>query len=250
MNLDSPRLIVILARSSRNKTRCLRVLRNTDIEMDHEGLQALVLSLKLGVITTLCLLGICLPMAWCLSRWKSSWKIVVDALVGLPLVLPPTVIGFYLLIAMADGGVIGTMTAFMGLESLAFSFGGLVLGSVVYSLPFVMQPLQRSFEQIDTRLLEFCYVAGKTPLQTFYKVILPTCQKAVISAGVLGFAHTLGEFGVVLMIGGNIPDKTRVASIAIFDLVESLQYSQAAILAAILLFISFIAMLVVSWAGR
>jgi molybdate transport system permease protein len=218
--------------------------------MDHAGLQALMLSLKLGVITTLCLLGICLPTAWFLSRWKSSWKIVVDALVGLPLVLPPTVIGFYLLIAMADGGVIGTMTSFMGLEPLAFSFGGLVLGSVIYSLPFVMQPLQRSFEQIDPRLLEFCWVAGKTPLQAFYKVILPTCQKAVISAGVLGFAHTLGEFGVVLMIGGNIPDKTRVASIAIFDLVESLQYSQAATLSMILLFISFIAMLVVSWAGR
>lgn len=215
-----------------------------------EDLAALWLTLKLAFISTFILLLICLPFAYWLAKTRWRFRFIVEALVALPLVLPPTVLGFYLLILLSPNGAIGSLVDTLGGSSLAFSFTGLVIGSCIYSLPFVVQPLQTSFSSIQTRPLEVAATLGANSWQRFYTIILPTIRPGLISAAVLGFAHTMGEFGVVLMIGGNIPGETQVVSIAIYDHVETLQYQQAHWLAAVLLFISFVLLITVYATNR
>ncbi len=185
------------------------------------------------------------PLAWWLSQTRIRGKSVVEALIALPLVLPPTVLGFYLLLALSPSGPIGSSLDFLGLPSLAFTFSGLVLGSVIYSLPFVVQPLQTSFIAIGRRPLEVAATLGAGPLDRFLNIVLPMSKIGYLTAIVLGFAHTMGEFGVVLMIGGNIPGQTQVLSIAIYNHVEALEYSQAHLLAGLLLCFSFLVLLTV-----
>ena len=185
------------------------------------------------------------PLAWWLSQTRTRGKSVVEALIALPLVLPPTVLGFYLLLALSPTGPVGSTLNSLGLPSLAFSFSGLVLGSVIYSLPFVVQPLQTSFVAVGRRPLEVAATLGAGPLDRFLNIVLPMSKLGYLTAIVLGFAHTMGEFGVVLMIGGNIPGQTQVLSIAIYDHVEALEYSQAHWLAGLLLLFSFLVLLAV-----
>ena len=185
------------------------------------------------------------PLAWWLSQTRTRGKSVVEALIALPLVLPPTVLGFYLLLALSPTGPVGSTLNSLGLPSLAFSFSGLVLGSVIYSLPFVVQPLQTSFVAVGRRPLEVAATLGAGPLDRFLNIVLPMSKLGYLTAIVLGFAHTMGEFGVVLMIGGNIPGQTQVLSIAIYDHVEALEYSQAHWLAGLLLLFSFLVLLTV-----
>lgn len=191
---------------------------------------ALVTTLKLALTTTLILLLAATPLAWWLTVTKCRCRIIIEAMTSLPLVLPPTVLGFYLLIAFGKGGLFG---------NFAFSFSGLLIGSVIYSLPFVVQPLKNSFEAIGMRPLEEAATLGAGPLDTFFSVIIPMSRSGFLTAAVLGFAHTVGEFGVVLMIGGNIPGETRVLSIAIYDYVEAGDYKQAHLLSLGLLTLSF-----------
>lgn len=207
--------------------------------IDFSSLSALGLTFQLAAVSTGLLLLIGTPLAWWLAR--SSWRgrSVVEALVALPIVLPPTVIGFYLLVAFGNDGPIGQLTTQLGLGTLNFTFAGLVVGSVIYSLPFVVQPLQHAFSQLDQQQLEAATTLGATPWDRFFSVALPQARRGYLTATVLGFAHTLGEFGVVLMIGGNIPDETRVASIAIYDYVEGMEYTQAHLLSGVLLLLSF-----------
>ena len=200
---------------------------------------AVTLTLKLASLTTLLLLLLGTPLAWWLARTRGWFKSAVGALVALPLVLPPSVIGFYLLVTMGPEGPIGRMTEALGLGLLPFTFTGLLLGSMIYSLPFVVQPLQNAFEAIGERPLEAAATLRASPLDTFFSVVLPLARPGYLSAAVMGFAHTVGEFGVVLMIGGNIPDKTRVLSVQIYDHVEALEYTQAHWLAAGMLLFSF-----------
>jgi molybdate transport system permease protein len=202
-------------------------------------LDALWLTLRLAALSTGVLLVLSTPLAWWLARTRSRWKHPIEAAVSLPLVLPPTVLGFYLLLALGPHGPLGGPWAALGGEPLVFSFAGLVLGSVVYSLPFVVQPIQASFEELGPRPLEAAATLGAAPLDRFLRVALPLARRGFLVAAVLGFAHTLGEFGVVLMIGGNIPERTRVVSIAIYDRVESLDYAAAHRLSAILVAVSF-----------
>ena len=204
---------------------------------------AIGLTLKLASLTTVILLLIGTPIALWLSRTRSWLRGPVGAVVALPLVLPPTVIGFYLLLALGPNGWIGQFTQFLGLGTLTFSFTGLVIGSVIYSMPFVVQPLQNAFSAIGSRPLEVAATLRAGPWDTFFSVILPLARPGFITAAILGFAHTVGEFGVVLMIGGNIPDKTRVVSVQIYDHVEALEYSQAHWLAAAMLVFSFLVLL-------
>jgi molybdate transport system permease protein len=204
---------------------------------------AIRLTLELATLTTLILLLIGTPIAWWLSRTRSWLKGPVGAIVALPLVLPPTVIGFYLLVAMGPNGWIGQFTEAVGIGRLPFTFAGLVVGSVVYSLPFVVQPLQNAFDAIGPRPLEAAATLRASPLDCFLTVVLPQAKPGFITASILGFAHTVGEFGVVLMIGGNIPDKTRVVSVQIFDHVESMEYAQAHWLAGGMIVFSFIILL-------
>ncbi|HAT28363.1 MAG TPA: molybdate ABC transporter permease subunit [Gammaproteobacteria bacterium] len=206
---------------------------------------AFTLTLKLAGVSTLILLCLGTPLAWWLSQTRIRGKSVVEALIALPLVLPPTVLGFYLLLALSPSGPIGSSLDFLGLPSLAFTFSGLVLGSVIYSLPFVVQPLQTSFIAIGRRPLEVAATLGAGPLDRFLNIVLPMSKIGYLTAIVLGFAHTMGEFGVVLMIGGNIPGQTQVLSIAIYDHVEALEYSQAHLLAGLLLCFSFLVLLTV-----
>ncbi|MGF1644921.1 MAG: molybdate ABC transporter permease subunit [Thiotrichales bacterium] len=206
-------------------------------------LAAVWLTLKLATVTTLILLLLGTPVAWWLARTRSRWKGPVGAVVALPLVLPPTVIGFYLLVAMGPNGSIGQVTQSLGLGLLPFTFAGLVVGSVFYSLPFVVQPLQNAFEAIGERPLEVAATLRASPLDRFFSVVLPLARPGYLTATVLGFAHTVGEFGVVLMIGGNIPDKTRVVSVQIYDHVEALEYTQAHWLSAGMLAFAFIVLL-------
>lgn len=203
---------------------------------------AIRLTLELASVTTAILLVLGTPLAWWLARTRSAWKGAIGAVVALPLVLPPTVIGFYLLVAMGPQGPVGQLTQALGLGLLPFSFAGLVVGSVVYSLPFVVQPLQQAFEAIGERPLEVAATLRAGPLDTFFSVVLPLARPGFVTAAVLGFAHTIGEFGVVLMIGGNIPDKTRVVSVQIYDHVEALEYAQAHWLSAGMLVFSFLAL--------
>ncbi|MGX1175651.1 MULTISPECIES: molybdate ABC transporter permease subunit [Pseudomonas] len=204
---------------------------------------AIWLTLKLASLTTVILLLIGTPIALWLSRTRSRLRGPVGAVVALPLVLPPTVIGFYLLLALGPNGWIGQLTQALGLGTLTFSFTGLVIGSVIYSMPFVVQPLQNAFAAIGSRPLEVAATLRAGPWDTFFSVILPLARPGFITAAILGFAHTVGEFGVVLMIGGNIPEKTRVVSVQIYDHVEALEYAQAHWLAAAMLVFSFLVLL-------
>ena len=204
---------------------------------------AVALTLKLAGLTTLLLLLLGTPLAWWLARTRSWAKVPLGALVALPLVLPPTVIGFYLLVALGPHGPVGQLTQALGLGLLPFSFGGLVLGSVIYSMPFVLQPLQNAFEAIGEQPLEAAATLRASPFDTFIHVVLPLARPGYLSAAVMGFAHTVGEFGVVLMIGGNIPERTRVLSVQIYDHVEALDYAQAHGLSAGMLLFSFVALL-------
>jgi len=207
------------------------------------ALSAIWLTLRLATVTTLLLFLIGTPIAWWLARTRSWLKAPVGAMVALPLVLPPTVIGFYLLVVMGPLGPIGQLTQALGLGVLPFTFWGLVVGSVLYSMPFVVQPLQNAFDAIGDRPLEVAATLRAGPLDTFFSVVLPLARPGFITAGILGFAHTVGEFGVVLMIGGNIPDKTRVVSVQIYDHVEALEYTQAHWLSAGMLAFSFVVLL-------
>jgi molybdate transport system permease protein len=208
-------------------------------------LTAFVITLKLAVITTAILLLLGTPLAWWLARTRWRYKFLLEAMVALPLVLPPTVLGFYLLLALGPDGPIGGLMQALGGRSLAFTFSGLVIGSVIYSLPFVIQPLQDAFSSIGSRSLEVAATLRASPLDRFLTIALPLARPGFITAAVLGFAHTLGEFGVVLMIGGNIPAQTQVLSIAIYDHVEGLEYVHAHWLSAGLLLISFMMLVVV-----
>lgn len=204
---------------------------------------AIWLTIELASLTTLLLLVIGTPIAWWLARTRSRLKGPVGAIVALPLVLPPTVIGFYLLVAMGPNGYVGQLTQSLGLGTLPFTFAGLVVGSVFYSMPFVVQPLHNAFEAIGRRPLEAAATLRAGPWDRFVSVALPLAQPGFVTAGILGFAHTVGEFGVVLMIGGNIPGKTRVVSVQIFDHVEALEYAQAHWLAGGMVVFSFIILL-------
>ncbi len=204
---------------------------------------AIWLTLKLASLTTLILLVVGTPIALWLSRTRSWLRGPVGAVVALPLVLPPTVIGFYLLLALGPNGFFGQLTQSLGLGTLTFSFSGLVLGSVIYSMPFVVQPLQNAFSAIGSRPLEVAATLRAGPWDSFFTVVLPLARPGFITASILGFAHTVGEFGVVLMIGGNIPDKTRVVSVQIYDHVEAMEYAQAHWLAGAMLAFSFLVLL-------
>jgi molybdate transport system permease protein len=211
--------------------------------MDDADLAAIRLTLKLATTVTLLLLAIGTPVAWWLARTRSRLKHAVAAVVALPLVLPPTVIGFYLLLALGPNGWVGQLTSSLGLGLLPFTFAGLVLASVLYSMPFVVQPLQNAFAAIGERPLEVAATLRASPWDTFWTVAVPLARPGFLSAAVLGFAHTVGEFGVVLMIGGNIPDKTRVVSVQIYDHVEALEYAQAHWLSGAMLVFSFLVLL-------
>ncbi|WP_024684370.1 molybdate ABC transporter permease subunit [Pseudomonas syringae] len=211
---------------------------------------AIWLTLKLASLTTVILLIIGTPVALWLARTDSWLKGPIGAVVALPLVLPPTVIGFYLLLLLGPNGAVGQLTQSLGLGTLTFSFAGLVIGSVLYSMPFVVQPLQNAFAAIGTRPLEVAATLRASPWDTFFHVILPLAKPGFITAAILGFAHTVGEFGVVLMIGGNIPEKTRVVSVQIFDHVESMEYLQAHWLAGAMLVFSFLVLLALYSSGK
>ncbi len=220
------------------------------MSLDILELGPLWLSLRLAGVTVVILLVMGTPLAWWLARTRSLFKTSVEAVVTLPLVLPPTVIGFYLLITLGPQGSIGGPWQSLTGEPLTFTFTGLVIASVFYSLPFVVQPLQNAFEGISRTSLETAAVLGAKPLDRFFSVVLPLARPGYITATVLGFAHTLGEFGVILMVGGNIPGETRVISIAIYDHVETMAYSEAHTLSAILLLFSFIVLLSVYTINR
>jgi len=204
---------------------------------------AILLTLELASLTTVLLLIIGTPIAWWLAHTRSLLKGPIGAVVALPLVLPPTVIGFYLLVAMGPNGFVGKVTQAMGLGTLSFTFSGLVVGSVFYSLPFVVQPLANAFSAIGRRPLEAAATLRASPMDTFFSVVVPLARPGFVTAAILGFAHTIGEFGVVLMIGGNIPGKTRVVSTQIFDHVEALEYAQAHWLSAGMVVFSFVILL-------
>jgi len=210
------------------------------MSVSEQDLTALFITLKLAVLTTLILLLVGTPVAWWLSRTRWRFRFLLEAAIALPLVLPPTVIGFYLLIALGPNGPIGRLMETFGGASLAFTFTGLVIGSVFYSMPFVIQPLQNAFTAIGDRPLEAAATLRASPVDRFFTVAVPMARPGFITAAVLGFAHTLGEFGVVLMIGGNIPGSTQVLSIAIYDHVEALEYTQAHWVSGGLLALSFV----------
>ena len=207
--------------------------------MADAALAAIALTLRLAGVTTLILLLVGTPLAWWLARTRSWAKGPVGALVALPLVLPPTVLGFYLLVTLGPNGPGGQLTQALGIGLLPFTFSGLVVGSVLYSLPFVVQPLQNAFEAIGDKPLEAAATLRASPLATFFSVVLPLARPGYLTATVMGFAHTVGEFGVVLMLGGNIPNQTRVVSVQIYDHVEALEYTQAHWLSGAMVVFSF-----------
>ncbi len=202
-------------------------------------LTALLLTLQLALLSTVILLLIGTPLAWFLARTSWRFKFIPEAMIALPLVLPPTVLGFYLLLLLGANGPLGSLMQAFGAQPLAFSFSGLLIGSVFYSLPFVVQPLQDAFSNIGSRPFEVAATLRASPLDRFFSIALPLARPGFLTASVLGFAHTIGEFGVVLMIGGNIPGETQVLSIAIYEHVETLEYTKAHILSAGLLLLSF-----------
>ncbi len=207
-------------------------------------------TLKLAGLTTLILLVLGMPLAWWLAHTRSRWRAPVGAVVALPMVLPPTVLGFYLLIGLAPDGPLGQLTAALGLGTLAFTFKGLLLASVLYSLPFVVHPLQAGFAALPPSLLEAAATLRASPLDRFFSVVLPLSRPSLVTASLLGFAHTVGEFGVVLMVGGNIEGETRVLSVLLYDQVEGMAYADAHLLAAGLLGFSFALLLLMQWLGR
>ena len=211
---------------------------------------AIGLTLRLAATTMALLLVLCTPLAWWLAHTPSRWRGPVSAVVALPLVLPPTVFGFYLLITMGPNGPIGQFTQWLGVGALPFTFWGLVAGSLIYSLPFAVQPLQAAFEAIGTRPLEAAATLGAGPLDRFFTVALPLARSGFITAAILSFAHTVGEFGVVLMLGGNIPGQTRVVSVQIYDHVEALEYTQAHWLAGGMVVFSFVVLLCLNLTRR
>ena len=208
------------------------------------------LTLRLAAVTTLLLLLVGTPLAWWLARTRSWLKRPVGAVVALPLVLPPTVLGFYLLIALGPQGTLGQFTLALGLGTLPFTFAGLVVGSVLYSLPFVVQPIQNAFEALGERPMEAAAALRAGPWDRFFTVAVPLARPGFLTAVILGFAHTVGEFGMVLMIGGNIPGATRVLSVAIYDHVEAMEYTQAHWLAGGMLLFSFLVLLALYGSGR
>lgn len=208
-------------------------------------LVALGLTLRLAFISTAILLVLCVPLAWWLAHSRRRIKVFIEALVALPLVLPPTVIGFYLLILLGPRGAVGGFLEEIGVGHLAFTFTGLVIGSMVYSLPFVVQPLQNAFQGMGPRYLEAAATLRASPLDRFFTVVLPLTHRGFMTAAVLSFAHTLGEFGVLLMIGGSIPGQTKVASIAIYSHVEAMDYASAHALSLLLLVMAFAMLLLV-----
>ena len=213
--------------------------------LNEYDLSALLVTIKLASITTIILILVGTPIAWWLSQTRFKFKAVIEAIIALPLILPPTVLGFYLLMTLGTNGPIGNFLESIGGSSIAFTFTGLVVGSVIYSLPFVVQPLQNSFGSIGKQPMEVAATLGASKLDRFFTVAVPLARSGFITASVLGFAHTVGEFGVVLMIGGNIPGETGVLSIAIYDHVEAMEYGQAHVLAGGLLVLSFVMLLVV-----
>ena len=208
--------------------------------VDSPALQAILLTIELAGLTTVLLLILATPLAWWLAHTESRWRTVLGAVVALPLVLPPTVLGFYLLVALGPHGPLGQLTQAMGLGLLTFTFSGLLLGSLIYSLPFAVQPLQHAFEAIGTRPMEVAATLRARPLNAFLTVALPMARPGFITAAILTFAHTVGEFGVVLMIGGNIPGQTRVISTLIYGHVEAMEYAQAHWLAGGMVVFSFV----------
>lgn len=206
-------------------------------------LEPLLLTLKLAFITTVILYLLGLPTAWLLFRTKTRFKPVLEAIFALPLVLPPSVLGFYFLLMFSRNGWLGQLWEQLFGHQLAFSFDGLVLGSVIFSFPFMVHPLQAGFNAVPANLIDASYSLGKSKIETMFRVILPSMKSSLLTGGVLAFAHTVGEFGVVLMIGGNLPGVTRVASVQIYDHVEAMEYMQAHRLAAVLLVFSFLVLL-------
>jgi molybdate transport system permease protein len=213
-------------------------------------LQAIWLTFKLAAATTVLLLLVSTPLAWWLARTRSRWRAPVSALVAVPLVLPPTVLGFYLLVTLGPNGWGGQLTQALGIGLLPFTFGGLLLGSMLYSLPFAVQPLQNAFEAVGQRPLEAAATLRASPLDSFFHVVLPLARGGIVQAAVLSFAHTVGEFGVVLMIGGNIPAQTRVVSTQIYGHVEALEYTQAHWLSAGMVLFSFLVLFALARLNR
>ena len=201
---------------------------------------AITLSLRLAALTTLILLLVGMPIAWWLAASQRRWKFLVEAVVALPLVLPPTVLGFYMLLAMGPRSPLGQLYESVAGHGLAFSFQGLLIASVLYSLPFTVQPLATAFSAVDPKLVEASWCLGESRLATFFRVILPLSWPGIVTGAILSFAHTMGEFGVVLMVGGNIPGVTRTASISIYDAMQSLDYAAAGKTSLLLLAISFV----------
>jgi molybdate transport system permease protein len=212
-----------------------------------EAVSAIVLTFQLATATTVLLLLLATPLAWWLSQSQSKWRAPIGALVTLPLVLPPSVLGFYLLVAMGPNGPLGQFTQSLGWGVLSFTFTGLLIGSIIFSLPFAVQPIQHAFESIGPRPMEVAATLRAKPLDAFFSVALPLAKPGLITAAILSFAHTVGEFGVVLMIGGNIPDKTRVVSTQIYGHVEAMEYAQAHVLAAGMVVFSFVVLLALSF---
>jgi molybdate transport system permease protein len=215
-----------------------------------EAIQAILLTVELATLTTLVLLLIATPIAWWLSTTTSRWRAPISALVTLPLVLPPSVLGFYLLVAMGPDGPLGRLTLALGWGTLSFTFTGLLIGSIIFSLPFAVQPIQHAFESVGQRPMEVAATLRARPLDAFFSVALPLARPGLITAAILSFAHTVGEFGVVLMIGGNIPGKTRVVSTQIYGHVEAMEYAQAHWLAAGMVLLSFAVLLGLSLMKR
>ena len=218
--------------------------------MDAISLEPVWLSLKLAATTTCLLMVLATPLAWWLARTKSFWRAPVGAVVTLPLVLPPSVLGFYILVAMGPHGPVGALTQWLGLGLMTFNFSGLLVGSVIYSMPFAVQPLQAAFESVGSRPMEVAATLGAKPLDAFFSVVVPLARPGFLTAAVLTFAHTIGEFGVVLMIGGNIPGKTQVVSTEIYTFVEAMEYDKAHWLAGGMLLFSFLVLLAVTLFNR
>ena len=214
-----------------------------DFPLNRDALDAIGLTLVLATSTTLILLALATPLAWWLSQTQSRWRAPIGALATLPLVLPPSVLGFYLLVAMGPQGPLGQLTQAMGWGVLSFTFSGLLIGSVIFSLPFAVQPVQHAFESMGSRPLEVAYTLRASPIDAFFTVALPLARPGLVTAAILSFSHTVGEFGVVLMIGGNIPGKTRVVSTQIYGHVEAMEYAQAHWLAGGMLVFSFAVLL-------
>ncbi|PLC50763.1 molybdate ABC transporter permease subunit [Pollutimonas subterranea] len=221
-----------------------------DFPLDEQTWGAITLTIELATLTTVLLLIIATPLAWWLSQTRSRWRAPIGALVTLPLVLPPTVLGFYLLVAMGPNGPLGQLTLAMGLGLWSFTFTGLLIGSIFFSLPFAVQPIQHAFESIGRRPMEVAATLRARPIVAFFTIALPLARPGLITAAILSFAHTVGEFGVVLMIGGNIPGKTRVVSTEIYSHVEAMEYVQAHWLAGGMVIFSFFVLLSLSLLKR